>query len=166
MSHPIEYALSIGSNIDDREKHIRLAVDELSQIGTVKDVSSIYETEPWGKAENADFLNIAVLVDSNELPPDFLKSMNNIEAEMGRVRFAEWEPRIIDLDIIFAGNLVIDEEKIKIPHPFMKERRFVLEPLNEIASGKVHPIVKLKVSELLNSCTDRCEVKIYKKFFV
>jgi 2-amino-4-hydroxy-6-hydroxymethyldihydropteridine diphosphokinase len=133
--------IAFGSNLGDRNKNIEKAIEYLKELDgiTIKKVSSIYETQPDGGPPQGTFLN-GVLEIETALPPDeLLDRLKGIEARLGRVKTEENSPRPIDLDIIFYQDIVIDGERIKIPHPRMHEREFVLKGLCEIAPEFVHP---------------------------
>jgi 2-amino-4-hydroxy-6-hydroxymethyldihydropteridine diphosphokinase len=144
--------LSLGSNLGDRERHLRDAISRLQELGVTRQVSAFYETEPVEvESEQPWFLNCAVAMETQLSPALFLIRMLVIERSMGRMRTEPKGPRIIDLDIIFFGNDVLDTPELTVPHPAMQQRRFVLEPLAEIAPDVIHPVLKLTVHELLNS---------------
>lgn len=132
--------IALGSNLGDREKNISKAVEYLKELGgiAVKQISSIYETEPVG-ARQGKFLNGIIEIETSLLPDELLDRLKGIESRLGRVKAEENGPRPIDLDIIFYDDIVIDGGRIKIPHPRMQEREFVLRGLNEIAPRFVHP---------------------------
>jgi len=157
--------LGLGSNIGDRRRNLKTAIDETGKkIGKVVLHSSIYETEPWGFDTDNQFLNMVLIADTNLPPSGVLGRILMIEAEMGRVRTEkQYSSRIIDIDILFFDDLILDELSLKIPHPLLHERRFVLEPLCEIASDLIHPVLMLSVSSLLAICTDKSSVKISEK---
>jgi len=159
-----EYALSLGSNLGDREGYIRTAVRELSRICQIKSVSSLYSAESWGKKDDPEFINIACIAASDLKPVVFLRYLHEIELQSGRQRFVKWEPRVIDIDILLAGKEIIDENGLQIPHPYMTDRRFVLVPLAEIVPGMIHPVENVTVKELLNICSDKCKVSRMKSF--
>lgn len=143
--------LSIGSNLGDRRKNCISAVDLLGEHGIhVRKRSSLYETEPWGVEDQPRFLNMAVEIETEMEPVDLLKVLKDVETELGRKKSFKWGPRIIDLDILLYNDIIFDEAGLKIPHPFMQERDFVLRPLNEIAPDARHPLLKMSVHELFD----------------
>ena len=141
--------LSLGSNVGDRPANLRDAIHKLKAAGTVGSVSSFYETEPVGVTEQPWFLNCVVALETDSQPRDLLERVLKIEAAMGRRRVRDKGPRTIDIDILLYGNQIIDEPGLKIPHPAMHERRFVLEPLVEIAPDVVHPVLKKTARDML-----------------
>ena len=145
--HKIVY-LSLGSNLDDRAANLRTAVSKLAGLGTVKSVSAYYETEPVGLTSQPWFLNCAVKLETEKMPRQLIAGVLNIEQEMGRQRKQKNGPRVIDIDILLFGTSVIDTAGLTVPHPRLHERRFVLEPLAEIAPDVRHPIFKRSMREL------------------
>ena len=144
--------LSLGSNLGDRENHLQEALRGLNALGKVTSVSALYETEPVEvKGQQPWFLNCAAAVETELAPLQFLNGMLEIERSMGRTRAEPKGPRIIDIDIILWGGDVLNAPGLTIPHPAMQQRRFVLEPLAEIAPDAVHPVFKRTVRELLGS---------------
>ena len=144
--------LSLGSNLGDREKYLREAISRLGELGLIRQVSAFYETQPVEvKGEQPWFLNCALAMETELMPLEFLSRMLAVEKSMGRIRTEPKGPRTIDIDIVFFGNDVLDTPELTIPHPAMHQRRFVLEPLAEIAPAFVHPVLKQTVRELLDS---------------
>lgn len=141
--------LSLGSNLGDREGNLRAAISKLSGVGTVTRVSSWFETEPVEFLEQPWFFNCAVELETELTPHELLDAMLAIEKAMGRRRIQPKGPRLIDLDILLFGDVVMSDELLTIPHPALHERRFVLEPLAEIAPEVRDPRTKKKIVELL-----------------
>lgn len=147
--------LGLGTNMGDKKGNLFRAIEMLDERGVkVLEKSSIYETEPIGIKEQDWFLNMAVMVETDLSPEELLKVINEIEAEMGRERNLKWGPRVIDIDILLYGRKGIETDELQIPHRFLAERKFVLEPLNEIAGGVTHPWLDKSVNQLLNECGD------------
>jgi len=145
--------IAIGSNLGDRIANVKKAVlraaDEVK--ATLVFMSSFYETEPWGIKEQPAFVN-AVMGVETELPPAaLLAHLKSVEAGMGRQETERWGPRVIDLDIIFYGGLVMDEKGLKIPHPAAHERAFVMVPLAEIAPDFIHPVIGKSAADIAKS---------------
>ena len=124
------------------------AIERLRKLGTVEAVSSFYETEPVEFTDQPWFLNCAIKLDTEKMPKQLLSAILNIEQQMGRRRIRKKGPRTVDIDILLFGNSVIDSAGLTIPHPAMHERRFVLEPLAEIAPEVRHPVFKRTIREL------------------
>ena len=143
--------LSLGSNLGDRESNLRAAIQQLGQLGEVVQVSSLYETEPVELTAQPWFVNCAVAVRTELMPKLFLAKMLAIEQQMGRRRTQPKGPRTIDIDILLFGSSVISAPQLKVPHPAMHQRRFVLEPLAEIAPDVRHPIFKRTAREMLQA---------------
>ncbi|MDQ6759431.1 MAG: 2-amino-4-hydroxy-6-hydroxymethyldihydropteridine diphosphokinase [Acidobacteriota bacterium] len=145
--------LSLGSNLGNREENLRRALDLLREAGVrVAKSSSIYETEPQDVREQPWFLNMVIEVETALFPKQLLGRIHKIERELGRKRTVPKGPRTIDIDILLYGSLVMDSAELEIPHPRMAERRFVLEPLQEIAPGILHPVTTKTVREMLGNC--------------
>jgi len=145
--HKIVY-LSLGSNLGDRAGNLRSAIERLGTLGKVVGLSSFYETEPVEVTEQPWFLNCAVKLDTEKMPRQLLAGVLALEREMGRHRTQYKGPRTIDIDIVLFGNSVVATADLIIPHPAMQERRFVLEPLNEIAPDVRHPKLQRTIREL------------------
>lgn len=142
--------IGIGSNLGNREENCLHAIKLLEKGGIiVKKRSSLYETEPWGVKDQPPFLNMAIEIETALKPKELLKILKDVEKEVGRKESTKWGPRIIDLDILLIDNIVLNKDNLKIPHPFMHERDFVLRPLHEIAPSVKHPLLKMTVRELL-----------------
>lgn len=147
--------LSVGSNVGNRGAHLRDAIARLKTTGRIVSVSSFYETEPVEFTDQAWFLNCAVALETADTPEQLMAAILAIEAEMGRQRIQKKGPRNIDIDILLfgkmAGGEVLNSPALTIPHPAMHQRRFVLQPLAEIAPGVQHPILKKTIQELLDA---------------
>jgi 2-amino-4-hydroxy-6-hydroxymethyldihydropteridine diphosphokinase len=140
--------LSLGSNVGDREANLRDAQKRLGAVGRVTAVSNFYETEPVEFTQQPWFLNCAVALETAQTPQQLMTSILNIEEAMGRRRVQKKGPRTIDIDILLFGDAVLDSPEVTIPHPAMHERRFVLEPLAEIAPEVRHGVFDKTILEL------------------
>jgi 2-amino-4-hydroxy-6-hydroxymethyldihydropteridine diphosphokinase len=152
--------ISLGTNLGDREKNLRDAIELLAQLPHTSLIkqSRIYTTAAWGKTDQPDFLNMVVAISSALLSQQLMESLLQLEEKMGRVRNDHWGPRIIDMDILFYGDEVVDSLTLRVPHPEMQHRNFVLVPLNEIAPELVHPVLKKSIAQLLEACSDKLTV--------
>ena len=150
--------ISIGSNLGDRIENCITAVQEISSFANILALSSIYETEPVGKEDQPYFINCVIKIETELSPSRLLASLQSVEDKLGRRHEERWGPRVIDLDIIFYNDLVIETEELTIPHPRAHLRRFVLLPLSEIAPEKVHPVLKVTASNFLNELKDSKDV--------
>src|SRR5262245_36778284 len=154
---PHRVFIGIGSNLGDRRANIREARKRLAELPKSRVVkeSSLYESEPHGDAKTW-FGNSVGEIESELNPTDLLKNLKKIETDMGRkrVKGKRWGSRIIDLDILFYDNETIEKRNLKVPHPRLPQRRFVLVPLSELAPQLIHPALNVSVSELLATTKD------------
>lgn len=140
-------------------ENLRSARERISDsCGPLLQVSSIYQTAAWGKTDQPDFLNQALQLQTTLEPEALLSTLLGIEKDMGRERLERYGPRIIDIDIIFYDDQIIDTESLTLPHPQLEKRRFVLAPLAEIAGNFCHPLLNKTVNELLEICPDTSPV--------
>jgi len=154
--------LGIGTNLGNRGNNLKKAIASIrDHIGTVLESSSVYETEPWGFEAQDQFLNMVVKVETNLTPSGILGRILMIESLLGRTRDEkQYTSRVIDIDILFYEDLVIDEESLKIPHPKIHERNFVLVPLCEIEPEMIHPVLNKSAASLLKTCKDKSKVRL------
>lgn len=152
--------LSLGSNLGSREQHIKEAVQLIqNRIGGIEHVSRLYESEPWGFSSAYRFCNCCLSLRSSLAPIPLLDIFLEIEQALGRVREGVgYGDRVIDIDILFYGDIHLDHPRLTLPHPSMADRRFVLAPLAEIAPVLIHPLSGKSIAEMLEVCTDACEV--------
>ncbi len=154
---------SLGSNLGDRETTLRQALERLGRGVEIGRVSSLYETEPVGAKEQPWFLNLACEAKA-ELPPGaLLRFIQEVEAHLGRVRGQRFGPRTVDIDILFYDDLIIETPRLKIPHPRLHQRAFVLIPLCELAPELVHPLLGLTIKQLSERLEGSAEVRRYAK---
>lgn len=154
--------LLLGTNIGNRKENLVVAtklVDE--QIGKLVQTSAIYQTAAWGVEDQEDFLNQVITFNTELEAIEILEKTLAIEKQMGRERFQKWGPRLIDIDILFLGDTIVNEPNLKVPHPEIQNRRFTLEPLNELMPEFVHPTLNKSISKLLNICPDTLPVTLY-----
>jgi 2-amino-4-hydroxy-6-hydroxymethyldihydropteridine diphosphokinase len=140
--------LSLGANLGDREENLRSAIAKLGEFGNVLAVSSFYETEPVGVGAQPWFLNCAVKFETEKMPRQLMAAILSLEQSMGRQRKQNKGPRTIDIDVLLFGSSIIEIPSLTVPHPRLHERRFVLEPLAEIAPDARHPVFKRTIREL------------------
>lgn len=149
------YYIGIGTNLGDRENYIKSALKMMEESGLkILKKASIIETKAWGKTDQGDFLNTVIVVSSYEDPLDLLHILQKIEIDLGRVRHEKWGKRTIDLDILFIDREIYYTDELIVPHPYIAEREFVLESLNEIMPNYFHPILNKKISELYKESKD------------
>ena len=152
--------LLIGGNLGDRKENLLTAISLISEhCGSLTGSSSIYETEAWGNTDQPSFLNQALEISTSLNARQLIRRTLKIEKEMGRVRKEKLGPRIIDIDILLFENEIHDLRFLKIPHPEMQNRRFVLVPLAEIDPTLQHPVLNKTIAELLEECPDNLEVR-------
>lgn len=155
--------LGLGSNLGNREHNIKEAYARIeAHIGNIVKSSSMYETEPWGFSAEESFLNTVTEVETKLTPSGLLDAILMIETLLGRIREdVQYSSRVIDIDILFYNDLIADEVNLKIPHPHMHKRMFVLVPFCEVAPDAIHPVFNKSVLHLHNLCTDKSIVKLY-----
>ncbi len=151
--------LLLGSNQGDRLGNVQEARRLINgRIGRLVRSSSVYLTAAWGDIEQPNFYNQVVEVSTEMLPMELLKTINEIEELLGRQREQKWGPRLIDIDILYYNDLQLETEVLTIPHPQIQNRKFTLEPLNEIAPDFIHPTLQQTQAELLKNCPDKLAV--------
>ncbi len=158
--------LCLGGNIGDREASMRLAVTKINELaGATILASSFYETEAWGVTGQQAYLNCCIAVETKLSAGELITLLLTIEKELGRTRdlWQTYEPRTIDIDILFFNKDIITQDHLIVPHPRLHLRKFVLIPLNEIASKFLHPVLNKTIFNLLEECKDASSVKLYGK---
>lgn len=152
--------LLIGGNVGNRAANLQTALRRIAETcGTITSTSSLYETAAWGNTNQPSFYNQAVVVTSPLSPEGLMDQLLDIELEMGRIRTQKYGPRTIDLDILMIDGLVLNTEKLTIPHPQMQNRRFALLPLIEVAPTLIHPLFDQSIEVLLQNCPDTLDVQ-------
>jgi 2-amino-4-hydroxy-6-hydroxymethyldihydropteridine diphosphokinase len=152
--------LLLGSNLGNRKGTLKKASGLIQKrIGAVLLQSSYYESEPWGKTDQPDFLNQALVVETKLSPQATLTAALSIERELGRIRSEKWGSRTIDVDVLYVEDQIINSDSLIVPHPGIAQRRFVLEPLAEIVPHFIHPILNKNQKQLLDECKDPLKVK-------
>ena len=151
-----EVVLGLGSNIGKSKDILETAKDLINnKIGTIVSCSKLYYTQAWGVEKQPNFYNQCIIVETDLSPYELLNTTQSLENLIVRKKEFHWGPRQIDIDILFYADYIIDEDNLKIPHSLLHIRRFVLEPLNEIAPELIHPILNKSVASLLISLKDK-----------
>ena len=153
--------LLLGTNLGDKFLNLqrsKIGVEEL--IGTIVKQSSVYKTAAWGIENQDDFLNQVIKIESKLSPGQMLDKIFQIEKSMGRVRLGKWEERIIDIDLLYYYDRIIQTSRLQVPHPELQNRNFTLAPLVEIAEAEIHPILQKTQRELYELCGDKLEVEL------
>jgi 2-amino-4-hydroxy-6-hydroxymethyldihydropteridine diphosphokinase len=152
--------LGIGTNLGNRKANLRKTIEMIGEhIGKLIHSSSVYETAPWGFEAENDFLNMVIMVETNHSPAELMKKIAIIESKLGRERSQDrYSSRVIDIDILLYNDFVIIENGLKIPHPLMHERKFVLVPFCELAPDIIHPVLGKSMKVLLEECRDRSKI--------
>lgn len=155
--------LGLGSNKGERISFIETAITEIAGIEKTKLIrtSSVYETEPWGIKGQDDYLNSAAEIRTDLSAEELLRALKGIESRIGRTVTAKWSEREIDIDLLFYGNDVLNNETIHVPHAEIENRKFVLIPMNELAPDLIHPVLNRSISELLLETSDDLKVMKY-----
>ena len=152
--------LLLGSNLGDRNLLLQMAITEIAKrVGQVLKVSAVYETQSWGRTEEPDYLNQVIFLKTDLSANILLSKILEIETDLGRKRYEKWGSRLIDIDILFYNDEIINQDDLQVPHPELQNRRFTLEPLAEIAPDFIHPVLNKTVFELKKSLTDGLIVK-------
>jgi 2-amino-4-hydroxy-6-hydroxymethyldihydropteridine diphosphokinase len=159
--------IGLGSNLGEREHLIRSAAEGLDLTPETKlvRISSLYDTKPVGDLEQPDYLNAVAIVQTELEPSRLLWNLHLIENKLGRKRSRRWEPRPIDLDLLFYGDLVIDQPGLKVPHPEAHKRAFVLVPMSELTPDLMHPVLGKSIDELLKSVKAQGSVRRKGRFW-
>ncbi|MDY6855529.1 MAG: 2-amino-4-hydroxy-6-hydroxymethyldihydropteridine diphosphokinase [Thermodesulfobacteriota bacterium] len=152
--------IGVGSNLGDKIKNCKEAINEVSSFegNSIKERSSFYRTEPWGNEDQNWFINCVIKIETPLTVYKLLKILQDIEKKFERKREKKWSSRTIDLDILFFNDEIVNTEYLQVPHPLIKERRFVMIPLNEVSPELIHPLFKKSINELLDETGDEKKV--------
>lgn len=151
--------LLLGANLSDRQHTLVQAREQLIQrVGTVLQTSPIYETAAWGLTNQPAYLNQVLLLETARSPETVLAETQVIEQALGRVRAERWGARVIDIDLLFYNDLILNTPDLTLPHPYLHLRRFTLQPLADIVPNLVHPVLKQTIRQLLDACLDESQV--------
>ncbi|MCE6988906.1 2-amino-4-hydroxy-6-hydroxymethyldihydropteridine diphosphokinase [Dyadobacter sp. CY323] len=154
--------LLLGSNLGDRSLILKSAREQIAEkVGTILKESSMYETAPWGLTDQPAFLNQVVEIDTELTPQEVLTNILDIEDKLGRVRYERWGARVIDIDLLYYKDCILDSARLTLPHPRIQDRRFILIPLTEIAPDFLHPLLQKTSVEILSGSADNSKVVKY-----
>lgn len=152
--------LLLGSNLGDKHENIKSALWLLSEkAGRVVSLSSVYKTSSWGNTDQPDYLNQVIRIETSLAPEKLMKEILAIENKLGRTRSKKWESRLIDIDILYYDNLILENGDLQIPHPRIPFRKFTLVPLTELAPDETHPVLGMTQKQLLSKTTDKGKVE-------
>ena len=158
MQHDIY--LLLGTNLGDRAANLHRAMQRIEgAVGPVTEASSCYETAAWGVTEQPPFYNQVVRIETALEHEALLRTLQDIERQLGKVKVGHWRERLIDLDILYYGNRLVRTPRLTLPHPELQNRRFTLVPMSELAPQFVHPVLGKTQAQLLDACADQLEVK-------
>ena len=157
----VNVCLGLGSNMGDRQANLTAALRLLARQITLRMVSSVYETTPWGFEQQACFLNCACVASTELVPPELLNLTQEVEKKLGRVPTFRYGPRMIDVDILLYGRRVHRSQSMEIPHPHLEERAFALVPLAEVAGDVVHPVLRTTIKKLAAQVDGRETVRVW-----
>ena len=153
--------LLLGSNLGERHSFLKQAIDALqNQLGEILSTSSLYETKSWGLEDQPNFINQVLVCKTVHTAEESLEKCLAIEKTLGRDRKVKWGSRTIDIDILYFGSEIIATSQLKIPHPFLHERRFTLVPLVEVLPDFIHPVFNFSSKQLLEKCADELQVTL------
>ena len=154
--------LLLGTNLGSRLQNLQEAKNQITKaVGTIVKASSVYETEPWGVSDQPKYLNEVIQISTARTPHEVLNELLRIEKALGRIRGGKWEARIVDIDLLFYNNEIINTKELVLPHPRLHERNFTLIPLAEIASDFIHPVFNKSINALLAESVDKLIVSKY-----